>query len=201
MGYQPFSAGAESFRSVRSALATGPLSQGKNAFAVIGPHAGVGATYFAANLALSFAQMAVPTLLVEANLRKPRLAALLGIDAKAEGLVETLTRKDARHPMALDIVPGFSVLVAGAIAPHPQELLSSKEFLNLSQSAQRNYGVVIYDTPPALESADAYVVASRVGGAILVARRHKTKMKDITTIAHALEGFQCEIAGSVLCRF
>ncbi len=72
VGYQPFSAGAEAYRSVRSALATGPLSQGKNAFAIIGAHSGVGATSFAANLALSFAQMAVPTLLVDANLRKPR---------------------------------------------------------------------------------------------------------------------------------
>ena len=202
VGYQPFSAGAESFRFVRSALATGPLSQGKNAFAVIGPRSGVGATFFAANLALSFAQMAVPTLLVEANLRKPRLASLFGIDAKTEGLVEVLTRNGAaRHSVGLDVVPGLSLLVAGATAPHPQELLSSKEFLDLSQSAQRNYGVVIFDTPPALDSADAYVVASRVGGAILVARRHRTKVKDIATITHALEGFQCEIAGSVLCRF
>ena len=70
VGYQPFSTAAEAFRSVRSALATGPLSQGKNAFAVIGPHRKVGVTYFAANLALSFAQMAVPTLLVDANLKR-----------------------------------------------------------------------------------------------------------------------------------
>ena len=202
VGYQPFSARAEAFRSVRSALATGALSQGKNAFAVIGPHSGVGATYFAANLALSFAQMAVPTLLVDANLRKPRLGSLFGIDAKAEGLVEALTRSDAnRPPVALDVVPGLSLLVAGATAPHPQELLSSKEFLNLSQSAQRNYGVVIYDTPPALESADAYVVASRVGAAIIIARRHRTRVNDIKIISHALDGFQCEIAGTVLCRF
>jgi len=202
VGYQPFSAGAEAFRSVRSALATGALSQGKNAFAVIGPHSAVGASYFAANLALSFAQMAAPTLLVDANLRKPRLASLFGVDAKAEGLVEALTHGDAnRPPVALDVVPGLSLLVAGATAPHPQELLSSKEFLKLSQSAQRNYGVVIYDTPPALESADAYVVASRVGAAIIVARRHRTKVKDIKAISHALEGFQCEIAGTVLCRF
>ena len=55
------------------------LVPGKNAFAVIGPHRRVGITYFAANLALSFAQMAVPTLLVDANLRKPRLAALFGV--------------------------------------------------------------------------------------------------------------------------
>jgi capsular exopolysaccharide synthesis family protein len=187
---------------VRSGLATGPLSQGKNAFAVIGPRARVGVTYFAANLALAFAQMAVPTLLVDANLRKPRLASLFGIDSRTEGLVEALTHGEADlPPVALDIVPGLSLLVAGATAPHPQELLSSKEFLTLSQNAQRNYGVVIYDTPPALESSDAYVVASRVGSAILTARRHRTKVSDISKISRALEGFQCEIAGTVLGRF
>jgi protein-tyrosine kinase len=202
VGYQPFSTAAEAFRSVRSALATGPLSQGKNAFAVIGPHRRVGVTYFAANLALSFAQMAVPTLLVDTNLRKPRLAALFGVDPKTEGLVEALTHGEAElPPVTIDIVPGLSLLVAGATAPHPQELLSSKEFLTLSQNAQRNYGVVIYDTPAALESADAYVVASRVGAAILAARRHRTRAKDISKISRALEGFQCDIAGTILSKF
>ena len=202
VGYQPFSSGAEAFRSVRSGLATGPLSQGKNAFAVIGARSGVGSTYFAANLALSFAQMAVPTLLIDANLRRPRLASLFGVDPRSEGLVEALTNGGANaSPVAIDIVPGLSLLVAGATAPHPQELLSSKEFLNLSQNAQRNYGVVIYDTPAALENADAYVVASRVGSAILVARRHRSKMKEIKTVSQALEGFQCDIAGTVLERF
>lgn len=202
VGFQPFSPGAEAFRSVRSALATGPLSQGKNAFAVIGARDGVGASYFAANLALSFAQMAVPTLLVDANLRRPRLSSLFGVDSKTEGLVEALTHSDAHAPpVTVDIVPGLSLLVAGATPPHPQELLSSKEFLNLSQNAQRNYGVVIYDTPAALENADAYVVASRVGSAILLGRRNRTKVADIKTVAAALESFQCEIAGTVLARF
>jgi protein-tyrosine kinase len=202
VGYQPFSKSAEAFRSVRSGIATGFLSQGKNAFAVIAPHSKLGTTYFAANLALSFAQMAVPTLLVDANLRKPRLATLFGVDPKNEGLVEALTnREPGSAPVAIDIVPGLSLLIAGATAPHPQELLSSKEFLNLSQNAQRTYGVVIYDTPPALENADAYVVASRVGAAILMARRHRSKVKDIKTVSQALAGFQCEVAGSVLGRF
>ena len=202
VGYQPFSTAAEAFRSVRSALATGPLSQGKNAFAVIGPHRKVGVTYFAANLALSFAQMAVPTLLVDANLRKPRLAALFGVDPKTEGLVEALTHGDAElPPVTIDIVPGLSLLVAGATAPHPQELLSSKEFLTLSQNAQRNYGVVIYDTPAALESADAYVVASRVGAAIARGSAPPNKARDISKISRALEGFQCDIAGTILSRF
>jgi len=80
--------------------------------------------------------------------------------------VEALTHSEAHvSPTAVDIVPGLSLLVAGATAPHPQELLSSKEFLNLSQNAQRNYGVVIYDTPAALDSARCLCrrVAGRVG--------------------------------------
>ena len=202
VGFQPFSAGAEAFRSVRSALATGPLSQGKNAFAVIGARRGVGATYFAANLALSFAQLAVPTLLVDANLRQPRLSSLFGVDPKTEGLVEALTQAEGHgQPAVVDILPSLSLLVAGATAPHPQELLSSKEFLNFSENAQRNYGVVIYDTPAALDNADAYVVASRVGSAILPARRNRSKVADVKTVAEALERFQCEIAGTVLGRF
>jgi protein-tyrosine kinase len=60
---------------------------------------------------------------------------------------------------------------------------------------------VIYDTPSALESADAYVVASRVGAAIIAARRHRTKVRDVSKISRALEGFQCDIAGTVLSRF
>ncbi len=202
VGFKPFGAGAEAFRSVRSALATGPLSQGKNAFAIIGAHPGVGATYFAANLALSFAQMAVPTLLVDANLRMPRLASMFGLDSKTEGLVEALTRSDAHAPpLAVDVVPGLSVLAAGATPPHPQELLSSKEFLDLSQNAQREYGAVIYDTAAARENADAYVVASRVGSAILLGRRNRTTVADIKTIAQTLESFHCEIAGTVFGQF
>src|SRR5258708_11088681 len=198
VGYQPVSTAAEAFRSVRSALATGPLSQGKNALAVIGPHRKVGVTYFAANLALSFAQMAVPTLLVDENLRKPGLARLFGVDPKTEGLVEALTHGEAElPPVTIDIVPGLSLLVAGATAPHPQELLSSKEFLTVSQNAQRNYGVVIYDTPAALESADAYVVASRVGAAIVAARQHRTKAKAIIKTSRALDGFQSDTPGTI----
>jgi len=115
-------------------------------------------------------------------------------------LVEALAHGEGA-PVVINVVPGLSLLTAGATAPHPQELLSSKEFLNLSQNAQRYYGVVIYDTPPALDNADAYVVASRVGSAIIVARRHRSRVKEVKRIAEALEAFQCDIAGTVLGRF
>ena len=104
-------------------------------------------------------------------------------------------------PVTLDIVPGLSLLVAGATAPHPQELLSSKEFLTLSQNAQRNYGVVIYDTPPALESSDAYRrgLSGRRGDRRRPAAPNEGERHQ--QISKALEGFQCDIAGTVLARF
>jgi chain length determinant protein tyrosine kinase EpsG len=201
-GYQPFSTEAEAYRSVRSALVTGALSRGRNAFAVIGAHSRTGVTNFAANLALSFAQMAVPTLLVDANLRRPTLGRLFGVDPKTEGLVEALTLGAADYPPILfDVVPGLSLLVAGATAPNPQELLISRGFLTFTQDAQRKYGVVIYDTPSPSQSADAYVVASRAGAAILVARQHRTRIDDIAKISRELKGLQCELAGTVLGRF
>jgi capsular exopolysaccharide synthesis family protein len=201
-GYRPHSRTAECYRTVRSALAIGPLSQGRNAFAVVGATSRVGVTNFAANLALSFAQMSVPTLLIEANLRKPRLASLFGLDRTATGLVEALTLGKVDRPLpTFEIIPNLSLIVAGATAPHPQELLISGTFLTLSQSVQRNNGVVIYDTPPATDSADAYVVASRVGSAIIVARRHRTTVKDIQKTAHVLASHQCQIVGTVLGQF
>ena len=165
-----------------SALATCLLSQGKNVFAVIGPHARVSVTYFAANLALSFAQMAVPTLPVDFEPDKETrvLASLFGVGPKTEGLVEALTHGDAELPGRSPSIScrALSRLVAGATAPHPQESLSSTEFLTPSENAQRNDGAAVHPIPPALESLDAYVVASVLARRSSRPRRHRTKTRD-----------------------
>ena len=103
----------------------------------------------------------------------------------------------ANHPIEQQI------LAAGNLSQAQLEAIRGfqrRKGLTFGEAA-RNYGVVIYDTAPALESADAYVVASRVGSAILLARRHRSKVKDLKTVSQALQGFQCDVAGSVLCQF
>src|SRR5271169_606672 len=196
-GHEPFGPAAEELRSIRSSLVSAAVSKGVRAFAMMGSRPGMGSTYFAGNLAIAFAQMSVATLLVDANLRDPRIAEMFGSERNREGLSETLHhRKIDRPPIINDVLPGLSVLTSGAIPPNPQELLCSEEFLALTANFNRDFGIIIYDTPSASEYADAYVVASRIGAAVIVARKNQARFKDVAAMTHKLRAMECNIIGS-----
>jgi chain length determinant protein tyrosine kinase EpsG len=201
VGHEPFSEAAEGIRSIRTTLAASAVKEGVRSFLITGPRRGAGASYFASNLALAFAQMSLPTLLVDANLRKPRIAQVFGLQ-RFSGLSDALRCKTVESPpIASNVVDGLSVLPAGNVPPNPQELLASADFLALTDNLQSAFGIVIYDTPPAMDFADAHVVASRVGAAVIVARKHKTAFNDISTLTHRLRGINCKVLGSVLNKF
>jgi capsular exopolysaccharide synthesis family protein len=145
--------------------------------------------------------MSLPTVLVDANLRDPRIAQVFGL-RRAVGLSDALRSKSVGNlPISSNVVEGLSILPAGEIPPNPQELLASADFLALTDNLQSAFGIVIYDTPAAMDYADAHVVASRVGAAVVVARRHKTSFTDISTLTHKLCGINCKVLGSVLNQF
>jgi protein-tyrosine kinase len=199
VGHEPFGAAAEELRSIRSSLVSAAISKGVRAFAIMGARSGMGSTYLAGNLAIAFAQMSVATLLVDTNLRDPRVAEMFGLERTREGLSDAILQRNTElPPIMFDVLPGLSVLTSGAIPPNPQELLCSEEFLALTTAFNRDFGVVIYDTPSALEYADAYVVASRIGAAVIVARKNKATFKDVTTMTTKLRAMECNIIGSVL---
>jgi receptor protein-tyrosine kinase len=77
-------------------------------------------------------------------------------------------------------------------------LLASADFLALVNNLQRAFGIVIYDTSAGMDYADAHVVASRVGAAVVVARRHKTAFNDVSNLVQKLRGIDCKVLGSVL---
>src|SRR5262245_49594245 len=156
VGHEPFSEAAEGIRSIRTALAASAVKEGVRSFLITGPRRGTGASYFASNLALAFAQMSLPTLLVDANLRKPRIAQVFGLQ-RFNGLSETIRCKTiGTPPISANVVEGLSVLPAGDVPPNPQELLAPADFLALTDNLQSAFGIVIYDTPPALDYADAH---------------------------------------------
>jgi len=199
VGFEPFGRQAEAVRTIRAALAARALEAKTNSIVIVGPRSGVGASYLAANLAVAFAQAAAPTLLVDANLRRPRIAPIFGIDRRAEGLADALNYRMIDAPqIAHDVLPGLSILPAGSAPPNPQELLSSPEFANLAAALSRRHGVVIYDTTDVAECADGLIVATRVGAAVIVARRHTTAFAETTKLAATLRNHQCVILGSVL---
>lgn len=202
VGHEPFSPAAEAIRSIRTSIVSLGISQGIRSFAVTAPRRGTGGTFFAGNIALAFAQMAVPTLLVDANLRDPRIADMFGLPHSSEGLSYALRARNIDEvPISADVIPGLSILPAGIIPPNPQELLSSAEFLGLANNLEKSFGVVIYDTAPAMDYADAAVVAARVGSAIIVARQHETSYDDISILAGRFRASQCKFLGTVMNAF
>ena len=95
-------------------------------------------------------------------------------------------------------LPGLSVLPAGAVPPNPQELLGRTAFGELLQTASQQFDVVIIDTPAGGDYADAEIIASRAGAAVLVARKNKSLVPQATLLARRLQDSGVALVGSVL---
>ena len=202
VGHEPFEASAEAVRSIRTSMVATAIAQGTRSFVVAGPRHGAGSTYFSANIALAFAQMAMPTLLVDANLRNPRIADLFGLSRYQDGLCQALRDREGYETCIVpNVVQGLCIMTAGDIPPNPQELLSSGEFVALTNNVERDFGVVIYDTAAAMEYADASIVVARVGAAIIVARQHETLFDDVAALSQKFRASQCKFLGTVMNAF
>jgi len=197
--YQPYSARAEELRTVRSKLVLRWIDRGNKALAVIEAYPGNGCSVLAANLAVTFAQLGERTLLIDANLRKPAQHALFGLKPKF-GLVDFIRGREGLEN-AVTQVPDFSclsVMCAGAPPPNPQELLGRVSFGYLMETAPTKYDVVIADTPPFLQCADAQLVAARARGAILATKRHDARLANVLRVKSQLESDDVTLLGAVI---
>jgi receptor protein-tyrosine kinase len=160
-----------------------------------------GRTYLAANLAVAFAQLGEPTLLVDADLRSPRLHRVFAY-GPGPGLAQVLSGR-AAGLAAAEAVPYFdrlAVISAGTTPPNPLELLSRPQLGRLFDEARRVYSIVIVDTAAAARGADAKVVAARADGALLVARQDRTRLGDLERLRAAVGASGTPVLGTVLNR-
>jgi protein-tyrosine kinase len=197
--YQPASARAEELRTLRSELSLRWFGRGNRALAVVEARPGDGGGVLAANLAVAFAQLGERTLLIDANLRASSQQQLFGLQSDV-GLVDFIRGRENLDSTAVK-VPGFnclSVMFAGALPPNPQELLGHVSFSYLMETATSKYGIVILDTPPMLHCADAQVIASRTGGAVLATKRHTSRLGDAVRIKSLLEAAGVTLLGAVI---
>ena len=199
--YQPFSPQVEALRAIRSQLMLRWFARGRRALAIVGVDPDDGAALFAANLAIVFSQLGEQTLLVDANLRAPRQQDAFALKPR-QGLSDLLAGRTGFDAIAR--VPAFadlSVLPAGTLPPNPQELLARDGFRNLHAQLEHHYDVVLYDMAPFQVGVDAVAVASRAGGALLVTRKHHTRIAHIGRAAEQLRDAGCEVLGSVVMAF
>jgi receptor protein-tyrosine kinase len=201
--YEPFSHQVEALRALRSQLMLRWFADdpGRNMLAVCSAGSGEGRSRLAANLAVIFSQLGERTLLVDADLRKPRQHELFNVDNKT-GLSAMLAGRSGGDAVQRirDFV-GLSLLTAGPVPPNPQELLGQSAFAQLLERQAEEFDVVLVDTPPANAYADAQMIAARTRGALVVARKHASALAATRQLTERLGQVGVSLVGSVLTEF
>jgi protein-tyrosine kinase len=200
---QPFGEQAEAFRALRSQLMMRVfVGDGPNrALAVVSAERGDGKTFFAANLAVSLAQLGGRTLLVDADLRGPRLHEVFSI-RPAVGLSGILTgRQEASIIHQVPDMPTLFLLPVGVTPPNPLELVERPAFKKLLRELLAKFDHVIVDTPAATRGSDAAVIAARCGAALVVARKDKSRLSGLHKLVSALNDSPAQMAGLVINEY
>jgi polysaccharide biosynthesis transport protein len=210
----PLSAGADGYRGLRANLSAVSAEHDLRSFVVSSAVAGEGKTEVVANLGIALAQVGERVVVVDANLRSPRLGELLGVSgtgltdliAASLRIEPTETASELSFPdrvlLALRWHPTvpLAVLGSGSARPNPSELLDSETFYRVLHALTERFDFVIVDTPALLPVADAAVLARRASAVILVARAASTNTDELKAARHALRAVDRPALGVVLNR-
>jgi succinoglycan biosynthesis transport protein ExoP len=197
-----YSPRAEAFRQLRTHLHFTNLSGGTQSLVVSSSIPGEGKTSTAVNLAIMLAESGVRVLLVDADLRRPRVAKYLGLEASV-GLSTVLSHRidleDAIQPWGPG--GGLDVLTAGSVAPNPTELLGSPMMEKLIKNMEDVYEVIIIDSPPLLPVADPAILAALSSGVMLVTSVDgRTQKKELQKAIENVEAVNGRLVGLVVNR-
>ena len=157
-----------------------------------------GKTMTSLNLAVTSAIAGKKTLLIEADLRRPRLYKALKIKQEAglSSLIQTKTQID--ESITHTELPELDLLPCGTIPQTPAELFQSENFPRLLENLRARYDFIIIDSPPVTVVSDALIMSKFVNGVLVVARARKTQLPNLVRTRELLDGVQAPVLGVVL---
>lgn len=195
---EPASARAEAFRSLRTNLQFLDVEGGPRSFVVTSALPDEGKTTTAANLAITIAQSGARVVVVDADLRRPRLAEQLGLEG-AVGLSDVLIgRVSLENALQTWGNVPLSVLPAGSRPPNPSELLGSTAMAMVVRTLESGYDAVLFDAPPLLPVTDGALLAKQTRGALLLVAAGRTRRDDFTEALRAIENVDARVSGVVI---
>lgn len=188
---------AESFRRLRTNLRFASVDEEIRSMVITSSNAGEGKSTIATSLAQVLAQSNTPTILIDADLRRPTVATVLGIDGKV-GLSEVLSGQiSLEDALVASKIPGLYVLPSGRIPPNPSEMLGSEAMKSIINLLSTDY-IVVIDAPPLLPVTDAAVLSTRVDGVVLVATAGRTRREDVSAARDMIDQVNGRLLGTVL---
>ncbi len=199
--YKPFSTQVEALRTLRSQLMLRWFNDEHKTLAIVSPGAQDGRSYIAANLAVIFSQLGERTLLIDADLRKPRQHVIFNLSSSV-GLTSILAGRAGQDAIVhFPDLANLSVLGAGPIPPNPLELLGRSEFSGLLDDLSQHYDVILIDTPAGTLYSDTLTSASLARGALMVARKDRTRLGAVRSLSTQLSGSGTHVIGSVFNKY
>lgn len=196
----------EAYKSVRTNIMFSVMKKGCKKIVVSSSSPSEGKTTTTINLAITFAQADQKVLLIDGDLRKPKIHHYFSVP-NAPGLTNYLgstvsTSRNDRidlfdviHPTEFE---NLSILCSGSIPPNPAELLGSELMSNFLDEIANDFDYIIIDTPPINVVSDALPVIREADGVILIVRSNKTTHPDIQRAISSLEFIDAKILGFVV---
>ena len=198
--FRPNSRVAEASRTLRTNILFMRPDKPFRTLAVTSAHPREGKTATAATLATTLASASGSCVLVDTDLRKPRLHKVFGVAGDRGVTNYILSRQPLEDFVRKTEVPGLDLLTCGPLPPNSSEIIHTERFRELVAELQEKYETVIFDSPPVEIVSDALVLATLVDGVILVGHAGVSKLEPMRSAVRSLLGVSANLLGVVLSR-
>jgi len=201
---EPKSAAAEAYRTLRTNIQFASPDKPVNILLATSTSPDDGKSTTIANLAITFAEAGSPTILLDADLRRPHLHTIFGLpnDTGLTTLIAEMARSKGgtapAPPLQSTPVANLQVLTSGPVPPNPAEILASKRMGEVLDMLKGQADYILIDTPPIIAVTDAAILSARVDGVLLVVNAGKTRRDLAIKARDMLQQINANILGVVL---
>ena len=197
----PRSSLAEAYRQLRTSILLSTAGHAPKSLLITSSLPSEGKTTTATNTAISLAQTGANVLIIDADMRRPRLHSVFGIN-NADGL-STILANELSDAEILNIIKQdasskLHLLPSGPVPPNPAELIGSEQMAKLLKMLQGHFTHVVVDSPPIASFTDGVLIASMVDGVILVVHSGKSSRQVVRRSRQLLQDIGAKILGVVL---
>jgi len=166
------------------------------AFTSSGP--GEGKTITAANIAISYAQNGYKTLLLDLDMRRPRVEKILGVERSNIGIVNHLLKDVPLDKIVQNYLENFDIIPVGPVPPNPTALLTSKKLEEVMNILKNEYDRIVIDLPPILAAADALIISKYTDGIVIVTRAGRTQKASFRIAYDNIKTSGIKLLGAVI---